>query len=256
MRKSGLSYRRMQAKIFEETGTNLSRSSISYWLTGTHHPSGSLNRFDAKPCPELSYVIGVALSDGNVNTYEYDRQIMLSVTDRDFADEFSQCLAKVLGRRTAYKVRWSEKRARWIVQGCSVLLYNFLSSNLSHLRKWIEHCDRCKSVFLRAFYDGEGSISGHNLTVYNTERDLLVYVRCLLDSFDIETLPLSVMTRAGTRLTDPKTGKTYFRKDDCFRFSIRTRSLLTFSQSIGFTIKRKQTRLSQACLEIKQRSPL
>ena len=78
--------------------------------------------------------------------------------------------------------------------------------------KWIDHCDKCKSVFLRAFYDGEGSISGHNLMVYNAERDLLAYVRCLLDSFDIETLPLSVMTRAGARLTDPKTGKIYFRK--------------------------------------------
>ena len=246
----------MQAKIFEESGTNLSRKFHQLLVDGYASPIWLVQSIRRKPCPELSYVIGVTLSDGNVNTYEYDRQIMLSVTDRDFADEFSQCLAKVLGRRTAYKVRWSEKRARWIVQGCSVLLYNFLSSNLSHLRKWIEHCDKCKSVFLRAFYDGEGSISGHNLTVYNTERDLLVYVRCLLDSFDIETLPLSVMTRAGTRLTDPKTGKTYFRKDDCFRFSIRTRSLLTFSQLIGFTIKRKQTRLSQACLEIKQRSPL
>jgi hypothetical protein len=80
------------------------------------------------------------------------------------------------------------------------------------LGKWIEHCDNCKSVFLRAFYDGEGSISGHDLSVYNTERDLLVYIRCLLDSFDIETLPLGLMTRAGTSLTDPKTGKTYFRK--------------------------------------------
>jgi intein-encoded DNA endonuclease-like protein len=207
MRRSALSYRRMQAKIFDESGTNLSRSSISYWLTSMHHPSGSLNRFDAKPCPELSYVIGVALSDGNVNTYEYDSQIMLSVTDRDFAEEFSRCLARVLGRRTAYKVRWSEKRERWIVQGCSVLLYSFLCSNLSHLGRWIEHCDKCKSVFLRAFYD-------------------------------------------------PKTGKTYFRKNDCFRFSIRARSLLPFNQSIGFTIERKQTRLSQAILEIKQRSLL
>jgi len=90
MKQRGLSYAEMQRKLLEEQGTRLSKASISYWLRGIHDPSGSLNRFSSEPTPELSYVIGVALSDGNINVHDYHREILLSVTDEDFASEFRQ----------------------------------------------------------------------------------------------------------------------------------------------------------------------
>jgi len=233
----------MQRKIFEDTGIHLSKASISYWLRGIHHPSGSLNRFRSEPSRELSYVIGVALSDGNVNVHDYHREIQLSVTDRDFASEFSRCLGRVLCRDRPYKVRWSEKRGRWIVQGSSILLHRFLNHSWFSLRKWIEHCRRCESAFLRAFYDGEGSISGKNLTVYNTDRELLMYIQDLLGHADIETTQLHLTTKAGTRLVDSKTGRTYIRRKNCYSFGVRVRSLPRFREKIGFTIRRKQERL-------------
>jgi intein-encoded DNA endonuclease-like protein len=168
----GLSYAEMQKRLYEDTGTHLSKASISYWLRGIHHPSGSLNRFRPEPSPELSYVIGVALSDGNINVHEYHREILLSVTDRDFAAEFSRCLGRVLGREHPYKVRGSEKRDRWIVQGSSVLLHTFLNRNWNSLRKWIEHCEKCESAFLRAFYDGEGSITS------KSSRSIIQIAKC------------------------------------------------------------------------------
>jgi intein-encoded DNA endonuclease-like protein len=91
MGQQGLSYAQMQRKIFEDTGIHLLKASISYWLRGVHHPSGSLTRFRPEPSRELSYVIGVALSDGNVNVHDYHREIQLSVTDKDLASEFSRC---------------------------------------------------------------------------------------------------------------------------------------------------------------------
>src|SRR2546425_5996287 len=185
------------------------QSSISYWLRGIPDPSGSLNRFRPDPSPELSYVIGVALSDGNINVHDYHREILLSVTDRDFASEFSRCLGRVLGRGEPYKVRWSEKRGRWIVQGSSILLHKFLNCNWFDLRKWIEHCGKCESAFLRAFYDGEGSICGKSLSIYDTNREMLLYIQDLLWHADIETTQLHLNTKAGTRLIDSKNGRTY-----------------------------------------------
>jgi intein-encoded DNA endonuclease-like protein len=190
MRKQGLSYRQVQKGIFELTGTHLSRASISYWTRGIHNPSGSLNPFLPEPSPELSYVIGVAVSDGNINIHDYHREVLLSVTDGDFAHEFGRCLGMVLERDTPYKARWSGKRNRWIVQGSSVLLHGFLSRPWTSLTKWIEHCERCESAFLRAFYDGEGSISGRSLTVYNTNKEILQYVQVLLNRANIDTTPL------------------------------------------------------------------
>jgi len=236
----------MQRKIFEDTGIHLSKASISYWLRGIHHPSGSLNQFRPEPSRELSYVIGVALSDGNVNVHDYHREIQLSVTDKDFASEFSRCLGRILCRDSPYKVRWSEKRGRWIVQGSSVLLHKFLNRNWWDLRTSIEHCGRCESAFLRAFYDGEGSISGKNLTVHNTNKEMLLYVQDLLVHANVETTRLRLNTKAGTRLIDPKTGKTYIRKRNCYVLRVRTQSLPRFIENIGFTIRRKQERLLEA----------
>jgi len=246
MGQRGLSYAQMQRKIFENTGIHLSKASISYWLRGIHHPSGSLNRFRPEPSRELSYVIGVALSDGNVNVHDYHREIQLSVTDKEYASEFSRCLGRVLCRDGPYKVRWSEKRGRWRVQGSSILLHRFLNRSWFSLRKWIEHCGRCESAFLRAFYDGEGSISGKNLTVYNTDRELLLYIQDLLGHVDVETTGLHLNTKAGTRLVDSKTGRTYIRRKNCYSFGVRVRSLPRFRENIGFTIRRKQERLLEA----------
>jgi len=109
MRRKGKSYRDIQKQILVKTGTHLSKSSISYWTRGIHEPSGSLNSFKAEPSPELSYVIGVALGDGNTNVHEYHREILLSVTDQDFAQEFAKCLGMVLNKHDPYKVRWREE---------------------------------------------------------------------------------------------------------------------------------------------------
>ncbi len=246
MTRDGLSYKQIQNSIFENTGAHLSKGSISYWVRGIHKPSGSLNSFRAKPTPELCYVVGVALSDGNLNVHEYHREVLLSVTDKDFADEFSRCLGVILGRAKPYSVRWREKRRRWVVQGASVLFHQFLGSSWSNVKKWLEHCERCGFAFLRAFYDGEGSISGRTLTVSNTNRELLQYIRERLRRAGIVTTSLRLCTKAGTLLKDPTTGRIYVRKKDCFQFSVRAQSLSKFSQLIGFTIARKQARLYDA----------
>src|SRR5207244_1013757 len=121
-----------------------------------------------------------ALSDGNINVHDYHREILLSVTDKDFASEFSRCLGKILGRHEPYKVRWSEKRGRWIVQGSSVLLHKFLNCNWFSLRKWIEHCGKCESAFLRAFYDGEGSSArGTSPSIIQIEKSCCTFKICL-----------------------------------------------------------------------------
>ena len=54
-------------------------------------------------------MIGVIAGDGNLNVHGYNYEMLLSVTDRDFAEEFSRCLAKVLGKPNLYKVQEREQ---------------------------------------------------------------------------------------------------------------------------------------------------
>jgi DNA endonuclease len=248
----GLSYRRIQDAILTGHQVRLAKSTISVWVNGLHNPTGRLNWFRPNPTPALAYVIGVILGDGNLNIHGHNAEMILAVTDHDFAEEFSKCLSRVLHRERPYKIRWSEVKNRWVVQGSSILLYKFLNSDWRSFKQWIEHCNVCEAAFVRALYDGEGCMSGNSLTIYNTGRGLLIYIQSLLAKLNIEVLPLRLSTRTGTTITDPGTGRTYVRKRDCFSFGVRARSLARFQEFIGFTINRKQSRLE---ISLNKRKP-
>lgn len=77
-----------------------------------------------------------------------------------------------------------------MLKGDSILLYKFLDRPWQKLEPYIEHCKDCVAAFLRAFFDGEGSICGRNLNIYNTDKALLLYIQRLLRLyFDIEMSP-------------------------------------------------------------------
>src|SRR5207249_2304038 len=170
--KLSMSYQQIQTEILESTHIRLSKGSISEWVRGIHNPSGGKNKFRAVASPELAYVIGVIAGDGNLNVHGYNYEMLLSVTDRDFAEEFSRCLAKILGKSNLYKVRWSENRKRWIVQGSSVLLFRFLNGGWQRLKRHVEHCYQCSASFLRALFDAEGTIARNRISIYNRNLSL------------------------------------------------------------------------------------
>jgi len=53
-------------------------------------------------------------------------------------------------------------------------------------------------------------------------------------------------SKAGHRFYDPKSGKIYETKKQCYYLHIRTNSLPRFYRYVGFTIRRKQRRLIEA----------
>ncbi len=249
-----LSYRQIQQAVLQRKHAWLSKSTISYWARRIHNPLGKVNQFQSGPSPELAYVIGVVLGDGNLNIHGYNAELILAVTDYDFAKEFSASLATILVQPKPYKVRWHPRKNRWVVQGSSILLYNFLSRDWRNLKKWIEHCSRWRAAFLRAFYDAEGSVSGRKLSLHNTKKALLLYIQDLLNQHRVETSRLYLHRSKGTALLDPKSGKVYFRRKDGFSFIVRTKSLPQFAKVIGFSIERKQKRLAEAARGVMERT--
>jgi intein-encoded DNA endonuclease-like protein len=238
--KLSMTYPQIQTEIFDSTHIQLSKGSISGRVRGLHNPSGGKNKFREVASPELAYVIGVIAGDGNLNVHGYNYEMLLSVTDRDFAEEFSRCLAKILRKPNLYKVRWSEKRKRWIVQGSSIFLHKFLRGGWQQLKNHIEHSSRCRFSFLRALFDGEGSLTGRNLTITNTDLSLLLYVRKLLAVSGISTSIPHVTHRAGSTLKDPHTGRAYKRRRDCYVMRVSPIDLVRFAREIGFSIEQKR----------------
>lgn len=245
LRQMDLSYSEIRQVLADKYSFAPSKSSLSEWLQGIHHPLGSANHFVAEPTPELAYVIGVKFGDGSINRKGYNRRIRLQSVDREFVEEFDRCVSAIL--QSGRHALWSDSKRREIhVEASSVLLYNFLRQSFDDLRVWIEHCHHCVSAFLRGFFDSEGSVSQKGaLTVWNDDTSLLGYIKVLLrKQFGIETTGPHLGKRRGSRIE--RRGKSYFRNFDSHYIYVRSKSTEKFARYIGFKIERKQMRLESA----------
>ena len=230
-----------------EQGVTLRKSHVSEWINGKHRPYGYVREFDAKPCPELAYVIGVKMGDAStsVGRNNYNYMIKLRVTDKDFAEEFSRCLSEIL-KRDSPRVKWHEKTHAWHTELSSILLYNLLQQDLKRLLPIIRHCRRCEGAFLRGFFDSEGSISGRQLTVSNRDLDKLQVVRDLLGGLGIMTTGPHLKGERGGLVSIK--GKLYHVNKNQYYVYVRAESLPAFRDRVGFTINRKKTSLDNAVL--------
>jgi intein-encoded DNA endonuclease-like protein len=250
LRRDGLTYLEIIGWIWRRYGVRLSKSHISYWLRGIHNPYNgryipSIELL--RPSEALAYVIGVKVGDGYVArrrraVKSYNRvRIGLKVKDREFAAEFGRCLAKVLGRQPI-KPKYSS--GKYVAEVRSQTLYELLKKpvDLNKLKKFIEHCERCMAAFLRGFADSEGSVDKRGyIYIYNTDYELLEYVRDLLQRLGIETTgPRLTRSRQGT-IARFRNGS-YKRRKDGYYIYIRAGSNMNF-YNIGFAIRRKLKRL-------------
>jgi intein-encoded DNA endonuclease-like protein len=241
----------------------ISKSSVSEWLNGIHNPYNgryipSIEFLE--PSEELAYVMGVKIGDGYTTkgrrvVKNYNRvRIGLKVRDREFAEEFGRCLAKVLGRRRI-NPRYRKSLRRYVVEIRSQTLYELLKKpvDLDRLKPYIEHCEKCMAAFLKGFVDSEGSVSEEGyIRIYNTDYRLLEYVKELLKRFGIESTGPWTKRQQGKTFYDHKKMKRYTYKKECFHIYIRAGSNVNFYKNIGFTIERKQR-----CLEnyVRRRRP-
>jgi intein-encoded DNA endonuclease-like protein len=252
LRRDGLTYSEIIEEIWRIYGVTLSKSHVSHWLRGKHNPYNG--RYIPsieflRPSEELAYVIGAKLGDGYVTkggqiVKGYNKvRIGLKVKDREFAEEFGRCLAKILGRRPI-KSRYRKSLRRYAIEVHSQTLYELLKKpvDLNRLKKYIEHCERCTAAFLRGFADSEGSVNnrGH-IRIYNTDRGLLEYVKDLLKRLGIGSTGPKPLNKHGS-IARFRNGN-YERRKDTYYIYIKTDSNMNFHKNIGFTVWRKQRRL-------------
>jgi intein-encoded DNA endonuclease-like protein len=252
LRRDELTHVEIIEEIQRRYGVRLSKSHISYWLRGIHGPYNG--RYIPsieflRPSEELAYVIGVEVGDGYVArrrraVKSYNRvRIGLKVKDREFAAEFGRCLAKVLGRQP---IKPKHSSRQYIVEVHSQTLYELLKKpvDLERLKKYIEHCERCTAAFIRGFADSEGSVDKRGyIYIYNTDYELLTYVKDLLKHLGIESTGPWPKRRQVKTFYDPRTTKRYIYKKGEYYIYIKTCSSINFYKNIGFTIRRKQRRL-------------
>jgi len=250
LRRQGLGYKRIKKKIEELCNVSLSISTISRWCRKICSPHNGCRVPSVKflePSPELSQVIGTVAGDGfatKKNGNEY--VIGARVKDGDLIEEFSRCLGKVLGRDPPRPRQ--EKDGAFVVEVESKALYELLRKpiDINRIAPFVEHCEECMRRFARSFFDSEGSVDKDGkIRCYNSDLQLLQYVRKILNILGIRTTRPKICTKKGTAFFDRRRGKTYTAKKDVYRICVRMSDVLRFYQRIGFTIQRKQKRLEE-----------
>jgi intein-encoded DNA endonuclease-like protein len=117
--------------------------------------------------------------------------------------------------------------------------------DIEKIRRFVEHCERCMAMFLRGFFDSEGSVNKHGyILAYNSNYELLLYVQeLLLKRFGIETSWPRPTTKQGTTFYNPQRGKVYEHKKDVYVLYVSKQCNVSFYYYVGFTILRKRARL-------------
>jgi len=250
LRKRGLSHTKIREEIYRKYGIWIDTSTISRWIRGVCTPYNG-RRIPSleflKPSEDLANVIGVILGDGYAYEASYGHIIGLKAKDKEFIEDFGRRLGNVLGRK-AIRPR-KDIAGRYIAEAASKTLYELLKKpvDLKRIKKYVEHCPKCVAMFLRGLFDSEGCVSEKGyIELHNTNYEVLVYTQKLLwKYFGIEATGPWPHKQKGTTMHDPRTGKLYKTKKDCYYIYIRTESLLNFYLYIGFTIEKKQKRLEE-----------
>ncbi|HEW94166.1 MAG TPA: hypothetical protein ENF47_05635 [Thermoprotei archaeon] len=185
------------------------------------------------------------LGDGSLKRHSRDYDIKLNTIDIEFAETFSNMLAKLLNRKVLRPKYIGRKRGRnygWEIAYSSKAFYTwFKRQSLETLKKYIEYDKDTVKYFLRGLYDSEGSnYKCRRISLYNSDLDLLQYTQYLLKRyFGIRATGPYLVTRAGSIMI--RNGRRYRRKVDVYALKIcRKRGVQEFLIKTGFSIREKQ----------------
>ncbi len=202
---------------------------------------------------ERAYLFGVMCGDGCIfsgtehkSKWSFKSHIVyLSVKDRDFLDEYVLAFSRVYGikPRIYYRERKNGKWSNiWTARVNRKLVYEDLVS-YNFGKFWVVPHEIMVAneeticAFLRGLYDSEGSVSlgprGAAITICSVSKEGLEQVRGLVLKIGINVSRMMVDARS-------------FRKNSLFYFYITgSKNYLLFLKKIGFSIKRKETKLIQ-----------
>jgi len=151
-------------------------------------------------------VIGVLYGDGNLERHGYHYDIKLNTIDYEFAETFSNTMAKLLNKKYVKPKYIGIQRGRnygWKVAYSSKAFYQwYREQNLDTLKQYIEHNKDTVAYFLRGLYDSDGNnYQCIPINLSNSNMKLLKYVQYLLIRyFDITTTGPYLNNKAGTTM--------------------------------------------------------
>lgn len=193
----------------------------------------------------LAYVLGVLKGDGCVSNRRRDHYfIALQVKDEDFAKAFSECLSRVLNEEVKVKPI-KRDTTKGFFEGYDICkghkgFYLWCKKHLAEAVSIVDGLGRpAVAMFIRGFADSEGSPQKctASIRLYNKDISLLQSIQWLLSKhFQVSSKILSYSH------TCP------------FLVIYGLQNFKHFSEHIGFSIERKQERLTLLVAQVRRHS--
>ena len=155
--------------------------------------------------PSLAYILGVVEGDGclckskrrETPGENYDYFLALKVIDEDFADYFAYQV-ETWSKFVTYKCKTSHstenRKDIFTIRLRSKDVYEFLS--YYDLNKLLQADEKTKGMFLKGFYDSEGSVArdihGRSIIVGVVNLETITLVRKLLESLNFKLPNLKI----------------------------------------------------------------
>jgi intein-encoded DNA endonuclease-like protein len=227
------------------------RQTIRNWSLGVRSPYFGKRLFDGRPSEELSFFLGAWMGDGWADESDGGKRLLLKVRSYDFAKEFADCAAKVLGKKDSYWVRriTGEKGKWYLVKVSSFELFGFVNKSIGSLKDVVRQFPR---GFLRGLFTAEGNPSvslesrfpsrlGIGVCVSNSDYELLTFSKELLLTEGLRPGKIRLSTRKGKRTTYGIARKNVWTMT-LSRFS----DVKGFETTIGFADSEKTRKLDDA----------
>ncbi|RLF23292.1 MAG: hypothetical protein DRN15_06850 [Thermoprotei archaeon] len=193
LRDRGYGYKRIRKYLKEKYGIEVSNSTLHYLVRvklGDENVAISEIPWEPRRCPELAYIIGVALGDASliitkrIDWPESKRYFFkLKVRDKEFAEEVKKVIER-LGLPCSEVKEYYDRRDEAVYYSvyCYVKRFVlFLRDLKDHPEKVWEWIKGYEEEFLRGFYESEGCLhKSGKILIYNTRREYIdIVTECL-----------------------------------------------------------------------------
>jgi intein-encoded DNA endonuclease-like protein len=237
-------------RIADLIGVN--RNTVGGWIYGRTKPSPVWNLKELNECPELSYVLGVALGDGTaqctLNTKgKRTYMVILQTHEQEFAQIFSEAASKIF--KGGYHAKITSINTvyglRYICTIRSKQLYLLCKKGVPSTIT-----EKYPAMFLRGFYDAEGCVTfswrGGRLykkvILSNCSHDLIQYCREKLAEIGIPTTIHVAHIEGKTKLA--KDGHYIISRKPIYYLGIgKKKAIINFAKYVGFSLSRKKQKL-------------
>ncbi|RLF24275.1 MAG: hypothetical protein DRN15_00975 [Thermoprotei archaeon] len=175
-------------------GIEASNSTLHYWIRDKLKDWNVMPLvtseipWEPRRCPELAYIIGVALGDGSAGSYKRsDRnerryQFRLMVRDREFAEAVKKAIEGLGLHCNMWEYYERRKESTYYRVDCYVKRFAlFLRDIKEHPEKAWQWIEGYESYFIRGFYESEGSLGANGyIEIYNKRREYIdIVAKCL-----------------------------------------------------------------------------